>query len=292
MIFRHSQPGGLNARRSGFTLVELLVVIALIAVIASLGLLMFPGYSEREQVASGASRLQGAFNAAKTRALLDRAPRGVRLLPDEDPSVATLFYTQIQFLEQPEDFGDTNSFVTSPDGQTLNFINADLSGGDTTGNPSNWPVQNRDYIQIGGSGLMHQLINVGANSALLLPTSNLPSKITTPATFRIVRQPRVQADETLRMPANVGIDMNASRDIPFTAGQPLDIMFAPSGAVYNNASSASMKFLVRDYGSDDSSDPLRATKGEPTAIVLYPRTGFVASYDVLPDVNDLFGLVR
>jgi prepilin-type N-terminal cleavage/methylation domain-containing protein len=280
MMSQYVRKNYAQARRAGFTLVELLVVIALIALIASLSLLMFPGYNEREQVASGASRLQGAFNAAKTRALLDRAPRGIRLLPDESTNS---FYSQIQYLEQPEDYseGTVSTDSTDTNNQTLNFQGADLTGGDV-----NFPlVQTGDYILIGDGSLVRRITAASSTQATI--ASGLPNAITN-MSYRVIRQPRVMADEPLRMPANVGIDITYSQNCGFTAGQPLDIMFTPAGSVYGNASSTSMRFLVRDFGRD----PANPVTGEPTAIVLYPRTGFVASYDVNPDPAALYDFVR
>jgi type II secretory pathway pseudopilin PulG len=63
-------------------LIELLVVIGMILVLATLALLVAPRVGERQRTATGAAQLQGTLFAAKQRAYRDRLVRGVRLLPN------------------------------------------------------------------------------------------------------------------------------------------------------------------------------------------------------------------
>lgn len=67
--------------RSGFTLVEMLVVLILILILAALAVLFVPKVNERRNAARGADLLQQALLTAKNRAVRDRAPRGIRLQP-------------------------------------------------------------------------------------------------------------------------------------------------------------------------------------------------------------------
>src|SRR5438132_1250619 len=65
--------------RTGFTLVELLVVMSLIAVLATMAIVFFPNAATANREANAAQQLQGMLNIAKQRALRDQAPRGLRL---------------------------------------------------------------------------------------------------------------------------------------------------------------------------------------------------------------------
>lgn len=67
--------------RSGFTLVELLVVILLMLVLAALAVLFVPRVNERRKSAIAAEQVQTALLTAKQRAVRDQAPRGVRIQP-------------------------------------------------------------------------------------------------------------------------------------------------------------------------------------------------------------------
>lgn len=261
-------------KRSGFTLVELLVVVTLIGVLAGLTVLMLPGYRQRERVASGGASLQNWLTIAKQRALLDRAPRGVRLLRDRvEPD--KIF--QAQFLEQPEDFsgGTLVSDPTNPAKLIANGV--DFTGGFS--DTKNWPVQQFDFLQVNDSGPMYSIIGltVNASNSELTLSSPLPYPLTIPTSrYRIIRQPRLLGAEPETMPSDVAIDLKVSQ-VPIAPGQPLDIMFSPQGEVMGNFGTDRLIFFVRDISETDPA------LGDPTLIVLYTRTGLVESFPVNPD---------
>jgi prepilin-type N-terminal cleavage/methylation domain-containing protein len=65
--------------RLGFTLVELLVVMSLIALLATIAIAFFPNAASAAREARAAQTLQQWLNVAKQRAMRDQAPRGLRL---------------------------------------------------------------------------------------------------------------------------------------------------------------------------------------------------------------------
>src|SRR5258708_37188424 len=78
-------------RRNGFTLVEMLVVITIILVLASLTFAVFRGNST-DKMRSAARIAQSAFLGAKDRALHAKELRGIRLTRDTtDPTLINGF---------------------------------------------------------------------------------------------------------------------------------------------------------------------------------------------------------
>ncbi len=253
--------------RSGFTLIEMLVVMTLILALAALGVMMLPSWEKSERVSNGAAGLQSWFTMARQRALLDRSGRGLRLMQDPDNAN---FYSRAQFIEQPDDYiiGEITSAMVSNNTTTVNFSN------DVNLN-QNQVVQAGDFLQVHRTGLMHQIMSVNSPQQCTLK-SPIVNNIGSSTPYRIVRKPRPSGEEILEMPYLVGIDMKTNvtnNKAPQPSGNSIDIMFSPSGTV-SNRSEEKLYFWVREMAS---ADPL---KGEPTLIVVYTRTGLVASYAV------------
>src|SRR5437870_4567467 len=70
-----------RARRTGFTLVEMMVVLVLMLIVGAVAIMFVPRINEQQKALKGADQVQGALLAAKMRALRDQAPRGVRIVP-------------------------------------------------------------------------------------------------------------------------------------------------------------------------------------------------------------------
>src|SRR5437870_5467459 len=98
-----------DRRASGFTLVELLVVIGILLALLGMGFLIVPGSLERQKVGSAADRLQGWLFMARQRALRDQSPRGVRFTVDPDKFVRTM-----QYIEKADDFTGGSLGVPQP----------------------------------------------------------------------------------------------------------------------------------------------------------------------------------
>src|SRR5947209_1316409 len=90
-----------EGRRGGFTLVELLVVMGLLVVLASLAVMILPSISSDNRTSQGATQLQQWLEIAKQRAMRDKAPRGLRFLPG---TVNPRYVTDLEYVEQPPDF--------------------------------------------------------------------------------------------------------------------------------------------------------------------------------------------
>ena len=317
--------------RTGFTLMELLVVVALIGVMAGLAIYFVPTFNTSAKSARGAADLQQWLNTARQRAIRDQAPRGLRILFDPVSGLAA----KCQFLELPDDFGAgryydaaTSTWLNlqlkaSPDGSpnkvwltnssgkpAINFgknVGGRLSGPDglnfTDDDP---PVQIGDYLELGGVGLSHYILDSEQSDKKGSPTvydmlvlgSSLPQSISSPVVnFRVLRKPRVVGDETFDLPRSIVIDGTTNgtstvagtysnavtypitaafiESLPTDAAGNLDIMFAPTGVVMPGSTSKAKIYLwVRSTEYPGTFD------GEPTLIVVYINSGLVASYAV------------
>ena len=200
-----------------FTLVELLVVISIMAVLASLVIAFFPNAASAQREARAAMQLQGWLNMAKQRALRDQIPFGLRLIQGTtDPTQVT----ECQFIQQPDDFSGGSvvsapPLMALPPTEYLVFAlpaGTDLLNGYVPINPAEqryWLVQPGDSIELFGSGLVRQIIAVDVNIVRVSPP--LPNAINMPtANYRIIRSPRPAGDEKLSLPDSTVIDVGTN----------------------------------------------------------------------------------
>src|SRR5438874_732372 len=94
-----SLPPTTRNRRSGLTLVELLVVLALMLLLAALGVAFVPKAAERAKSSRGADQLQGWLLIAKQWAKKDGVPTGIRMISD-----GNLYARDLQYIQTPDDF--------------------------------------------------------------------------------------------------------------------------------------------------------------------------------------------
>ena len=332
-------PGSLGRR--GFTLVELLVVMALIAVLAALTIAFFPNAASSARESRAAVQVQSWLNIAKQRALRDQAPRGLRLwiVPPPGAIVTGIVpilnaVTDCQYLEQPEDYsvGAIQSGLPNPalamqaayvaqgySASNCIFVNgADLvnsysavtvipnmpiAGFPGDPNIKYWSVQPGDYIEINGTGLLYQIVQVGVpsdpvgnpgagNPAFVKINPPLPFPINTPtASYRITRAPRPVGEETLKMPEGTIIDLQTninSNTLPLPDPNSgtgyFYILFAPTGQVISRGITWDKIHLWVRAPSNDPALTLDPFRGDPTLLSIFVRTGFVGSFKPNPNI--------
>lgn len=295
------RPTKMSRTRSGFTLVELLVVIALIMLLAAIAVMFVPRIEEGQRAARGASLLQGWLNVARQRAMRDQQARGLRLYVTVDPITSRQVVRDCQYLDAPDDF--TGGTLTAAAGSTTVTITADASGaGDLSGgfgaSSALWPVQPGDYLLILSSGLVHQITATNGSNTLTL-ASALSYGVNPTRNYRILRAPRASGEEKLSLPNNIGIDLTSNTEYntapyaytPVTNvadATIIDILFSPSGNVIGDqAGSDKIILWVCDTSLVGNADPLANTPwgGEPTLITIYTRSGLVAPVQVDPSAG-------
>src|SRR5262249_23468684 len=248
--------------RTGFTLVELLVVIGILLALAGLGILFLPGVQQSQPAARGPPAVQGALLIAKQRAVRDQGPRGLRLIIDD---VNVGYVIKLQYIEQPDDFsgGVLTTHppampATPPPFTQVMLTGVDLWNGDNGSDKTRWHVLEGDYLEIFGGGQTYRIKTVtsnGPDSGLILhgpadtpPGAGIATAITEGTkNYRIIRTPRITGEDVIQLPDNVAIDLNTNWLPPPPSGPPngysqlnplpktpanapsIDILFAPSG---------------------------------------------------------------
>jgi type II secretory pathway pseudopilin PulG len=273
-----------------FTLVELLVVLALLLALTSMAVVILPRLGDGQNTTRAATQLQQWFEIAKQNAAKNRKPYGIRLIAD--PANPT-YVSNLVYLEQPDSYNlgqlqdaSTNNILMPSTalvaGTTVTFKYASktLTGGFAAA--PLYPVQPGDYIELGGA--LYKIANVDGPLNLSL---NTPAPVLTTSNYKIICQPRPASDDPLDMAKNIVIDLTPRLigggvwDLPIpTANSPLDIMFAPDGRVLGPlAGRDKLIFWVRDKTLPGAKgDPV--ADGDPTLVVIYPRTGLIAAFAV------------
>lgn len=89
----------LRRPRPAFTLIELLIVMGIMVVIATLGFLFLPNLNKNKGVPNATMQLEGFVRLSKNEALKSGSPRGIRLVTDPNNPTQV---TALQYIEQPE----------------------------------------------------------------------------------------------------------------------------------------------------------------------------------------------
>jgi prepilin-type N-terminal cleavage/methylation domain-containing protein len=98
-------------RRRGMTMIELVVVIAMILVLATLALMLSPRLAEDQRSVRTADLVSGYLLMCKNRAYRDQQMRGIRLVPSANNPLEC---REILLIERPEDYRGGDLQVPSP----------------------------------------------------------------------------------------------------------------------------------------------------------------------------------
>jgi prepilin-type N-terminal cleavage/methylation domain-containing protein len=235
-----------RGNRRGFTLVELLVVIIIISVLATLVLALGPRFADQQRTSSAAGQLQSWLLNAKQRAVRDRAPRGIRFIGN--PSAPYIY--QFQYVEQPDDI---SGIVTGPrflgkdsmgnpvyDSNQVMIQGATYSYGynvsgtppplfitsPTTMSSADYDIRTGDILYLTNQEVRRRIVGPGVTPAAgtYPPAGPAPGDLFSPAPtwlnldqpvsapndpFRIIRLPKpVPGEPTLELPKGVAIDVS------------------------------------------------------------------------------------
>jgi len=146
-----TKPGRLvrriTTRRRGFTLVELLVVVGIMVLLASITAMTISLTINGDKVRSGARQVQSYLEGARDRAIYAKAPRGVRFLVDQGNNRTV---TSMVFIAPTDDWtqgsiqlerldldNDTNADTASSQAVVVRGFDSDPNSY-YSNNPTNW----------------------------------------------------------------------------------------------------------------------------------------------------------
>jgi prepilin-type N-terminal cleavage/methylation domain-containing protein len=254
-----------SLRRPGFTLLELLIVVAVMLALASITIISVNFSNKKDRLRAGARQIQSYLAGARDRAIYSKQQRGVRLIVDGNNKHTVV---AMQYVGVAEPYSDgTITFSADPS------MTNDPTGATICGLNTGWAsLQSKGLLFVGAQ------IEIPANSGKLFtvassvrsavtpglellslnkPVSNYANKTASLTYVLQLRPLLVPGSEVSSLPPGVVIDLDGSRlppnwrplaaNLPY--GQFMDIVFGPTGTVIGDAPTAGMvHLLVADVG--------------------------------------------
>jgi prepilin-type N-terminal cleavage/methylation domain-containing protein len=241
----------MRSRDEGFTIVELLVVLAVMATLAAMTVFTMGPLQDRSAVNGGAAMLQTWLNTARQRAIRDKAPAGLRFLagnslPTQSSASGSqtnaYYVTRMVYLEGgTELFGSVWINQGGNTGSATTFTLTTPLG--TTANPLTPPLAaNLDTIVI-DTGLPHMITNLPGSANVVTQITigySWPSAIVqaAPVPFRIIRGPTAittgaDSENILQMPRGSCVNFNPVTTNPLYPGG-IDLGNAPVNSNLSN----------------------------------------------------------
>lgn len=291
-------------RRAGFTLIELITVIAIMLTLAAMIIAVAYTGANKQLTGNGASAIVGWCKTAQAYALRDQKPYGLRLHPDP----TTGLVTNAIFIEQPEPWiGPVGSTilcdpVLPPIGFTVKAdAPTDFTGGQGA-NATLYPIQGRsttppgDFLELpnGQIAIVEKVTGPTTMECSFMPPDTQPMwKFAGQSGWRFIRQPRAMIGaDALNLAPGVAINTlpNSNGALPQSPlpnlGGNIDIVFGPTGAVITpGLSGRDIRLWVVDTTQQGFSPGAASFQGEPLIVTIGVRTGLIGIQSVTPGAN-------
>jgi len=109
---KKSKKGGVGMRKKGFTLIELMVVIAIIAILAAMALTVYKSYIRKAQAKELITYARACVQEAVAQCMTDPNTDTTKLDACQDPTTGTTYLSSIKFTTKPS----CTDFTTTVEG--------------------------------------------------------------------------------------------------------------------------------------------------------------------------------
>jgi prepilin-type N-terminal cleavage/methylation domain-containing protein len=290
-------------RRRGFTMIELLVVVSITAILATLTFAAWTNTADGDRVPSAARQLQSYLEGARDRAIHAKAPRGVRFLLDPDANDAGVPDTvsSMVFVGASGTFSEGTIQINDAMVPDIDITDADWN------NLVNRGLFNRRGARIKIEDLYYNVAFIESLGEFRLTKPFLGTTLTQ-LPYVLDLEPAVLPNQEPRPVARgVVIDLLHS----FPNGPPsdwgttdawtdrMDIMFSPRGTVIGSAATSGLlHFVLADLDDVNAGRAPGATDkvGDERIVTLAPHTGNISTHPVVPsdpyDADTAFKMAR
>lgn len=299
-----------NTPRKAFTLLELLIVITIMAILATLTVITYNSLGKSQRVGGAAGMIQSAVIGTQFRATQARVPVGLRFLVDADPPGTV---SGMVFIRTPPDATQGAVYLGRPDVDLDGVADPVSANGDWddarilrgTGGTGWWQMKQAGALRDGAriylparnrSGPLYTVDTSQLTSTreVLVLRSRFrdnsafaprPAVNVLPAmSYRLQLSPFVAPSENpITFPPGILIDLNRSRQVPAYTTH-FDVLFSPQGEVIGATEKLDL-FIASESDVIRGFDPAVAVDGSKI-VTIRPLANSVHVYPVdLTDVN-------
>jgi prepilin-type N-terminal cleavage/methylation domain-containing protein len=219
----------LGPARRAFTLIEMLVVIAIIGLVAAMALSTIRGAAESRRLREAGRTISGMLYRAKSKAVETGRPYGVMLDRMRDSEGTGSVSQDLYYAEMPPpyvgDTADAYATIKSQGTAKLNGCSPEM-------------VQAGDFIAFNYQQPWFRVISGGDTVSFVSTSGPFPPIVpgdTSKVPFQIYRRPKRSLARPVQLPGDIVIDLANSgtgQQAEFGRGnQPVVIMFSPNGSL-------------------------------------------------------------